>query len=49
MQVHVPMEKSFRLLKLLREIHTGNFLNYFKLILWQVKLFSRAVVKYLVG
>ena len=23
--------------------------NYFKLILWLVKLFSRAVVKYLVG
>ena len=53
-QVHVPItcpngKESFRLLKLSREIHTGKFLNYFKLILWLVKLFSRAVVKYLVG
>ena len=43
-------KESFRLLKLSREIHTGKFFkNYFKLILWLVKLFSRTVVKYLVG
>ena len=43
-------KESFRLLKLSREIHTGKFLkNYFKLILWLVKLLSWAVVKYLVG
>ena len=43
-------KESFRLLKLSREIHTGKFvLNDFKLILLLVKLFSRVVVKYLVG
>ena len=43
-------KESFCLLKLSREIHTGKFfLNYCKLILWLVKLFSRTVVKYLVG
>ena len=42
-------KESFRLLKLSREIHTGNFFTYFKLILWLVKLLSWAVVKYLVG
>ena len=41
-------KESFRLLKLSREIHTGNFLKTM-LILWLVKLFSRTVVKYLVG
>ena len=44
------VKESFRLLKLSREIHTGKFLKtIFKLILWLVKLFSRTVVKYLVG
>ena len=42
-------KECFRLLKLSKEIHTGKFFNYFKLILWLVKLFSRAVVKYLVN
>ena len=42
-------KESFRLLKLSREIHTGKLMNYFQLILWLVKLFSRTVVKYLVG
>ena len=43
-------KREFPFIEAVKEIHTGKFKkNYFKLIIWLDKLFSRTVVKYLVG